>query len=182
MYQRGGSTKPFLDLECQFFKLEYDNAADMQNLEHLTKPEQVATKAFIHVVERSIEDHKSSLTLEELSQKYCFKIKIENDFPQGAGLGSSAAFNVVLAGSVYIVVGKIINDTLKDPKDIVYETTEELWKIKRLADYGEGFLHKSPSGIDTSIVTLGGMIRFKKSEDPDTPPTSKFPLIFGVSN
>lgn len=184
VYEKGTSNKPFLDIECEFFKLELDTYNDMQDIDHLTNPEQVAIKAFIHIINKCLEDIKSTTTIDELSLKYAIQIKIVYDFPQGSGLGSSASFNVVLAGSVYTVMSKILNNTLEDHSDLTFSKTEELWKIKQIADYGEGFLHKSASGIDTSVVTLGGMISYIKTQDASNFPKSKIFLrpIFGVED
>lgn len=155
-----------------FFKLEYDNAKDMHDHSHLTKPEQVATKAVLHVVQKCLEEHESTLTLDDLSEKYAVKLKIDFDFPQGSGLGSSASFNVVLAGTIYTLFHKVLSNNMHDHSDLTFDSISELWHIKQLADYGEGFLHKSPSGVDTSAVTLGGMIKFVKSDDPAKIPES----------
>jgi mevalonate kinase len=146
----------------------------MHDHSHLTMPEQVAIKAFLHVVGQALEENKTTTTLDDLSTKYAFKLKIDFEFPQGSGLGSSASFNVVLAGAVYTVVNKLLWDSLKDQSDLIFDGEDELWKIKTLADYGEGFLHKNASGVDTSVVTLGGMIRFVKSQDAASFPKSKF--------
>lgn len=163
VFEKG--SKPFLSIECQFFKLEMDSAADMLDHSHMDMPEQVALKAFLHVAGKVLEENNSQLTVDDLSAKYAIKMKIEYDFPQGSGLGSSAAFNVVLAGSVYTIFNKLINDTITDQSDLSFQDTDELWKIKLLSDFGEGFLHKNASGVDTSIVTLGGLIKYVKSQD-----------------
>ena len=68
---------------------------------------------------------------------------------------------------------KLLNDTISDQTDLGFTDTDELWKIKLLSDFGEGFLHKNASGVDTSIVTLGGLIKYVKSQDASSFPKSK---------
>ena len=72
------------------------------------------------------------------------KILVESQIPIGAGLGSSAALSVCLAAGLL----KIQND----------DFTNDL--ICRLAFVSEKILHGNPSGIDNSVSTFGGFIKF----------------------
>ena len=69
-------------------------------------------------------------------------------------MGSSAAFNASLAGTVYTTLSKIVKKTWKDMSDLSFDNKEELWKFKMIADEGEKIIHSSVSGINTTTVAL----------------------------
>ncbi|CAB4062166.1 E2.7.1.36 [Lepeophtheirus salmonis] len=75
------------------------------------------------------------------------KISVKSDIPMGAGLGSSAALSVCLAAGL-LSINEHKNAT--DP-DV----------ISKYALLSEKILHGSPSGIDSSVSSYGGLISFK---------------------
>lgn len=80
-------------------------------------------------------------------------ISVDSEFPVGAGLGSSAAFSVAIAGALF--------QALKP------ELVQDLDLISRYAFQCERLFHGKPSGIDNSICTFGGAILFKEGKIMD---------------
>jgi mevalonate kinase len=100
-----------------------------------------------------------------LMKKYGFrpvKITDESEVPKNLGSGSSAFSAIALALSKFLGA----NLTKKEISDIAYE--------------GDVIAHGgTPSGIDNSIVTYGGYIRYKKSEGIKTLSADfQLPLLF----
>ncbi|DBA01000.1 TPA: hypothetical protein N0F65_006261 [Lagenidium giganteum] len=83
-------------------------------------------------------------------------------FPIGAGLGSSAAFAVALSGALC---------GFQHPDQPL-----ELERINRHAFAAEILLHGSPSGVDNTIATFGGILKFQKLPVP-----TFNPLTFDLS-
>ncbi len=73
-------------------------------------------------------------------------VSIKSDIPTAAGLGSSAA----VAVSTVMAVSKVLGIDL------------ELNEVSNLAYEAEKIVHGTPSGIDNSISTFGGAIRFQR--------------------
>jgi mevalonate kinase len=88
-------------------------------------------------------------------------IEIRSDIPVGAGLGSSAAVSVATIGAVADLLDK-------QPK------SEE---ISKMAFHAEKIAHGTPSGIDNTIATYGGALRFQDGNITRKPTKSNFPLI-----
>ncbi|XP_059477310.1 mevalonate kinase isoform X2 [Neocloeon triangulifer] len=71
-------------------------------------------------------------------------VKVTSDIRPGAGLGSSAAYAVALAGAF----GKLFEANLDNAK------------VKELAWQAERLVHGKPSGLDTTVVCDGENVRF----------------------
>ncbi len=78
-------------------------------------------------------------------------IEIDSNIPVGAGLGSSAATSVALAGA--LVYSKLKSFDHK--------------KIYELAMVGERAFHGNPSGVDPLVSLKGGMLIFRNRKDYD---------------
>ena len=96
----------------------------------------------------------------ELLKKKPLTIKIDCDFPIGAGLGSSAA----MACSFL--------------KALEPDLTNE--RIQQLAHEMEKIVHGNPSGVDTAISTNGGLIRFQSGEIMPLP-VRNLPILVGYT-
>ncbi|MHA2494119.1 MAG: mevalonate kinase [Candidatus Hodarchaeales archaeon] len=72
------------------------------------------------------------------------KIDIRSDIPKNAGLGSSAAVCVSLSAA--LVAAFELEYTLED--------------ISALAFEGEKVVHGTPSGVDNTVATFGGCLRY----------------------
>ncbi|KAL8574237.1 hypothetical protein ACOMHN_065780 [Nucella lapillus] len=104
-------------------------------------------------------------------------IRLISQLPVGAGLGSSAAFSVCLA-TVLLQISHRISplENPADPQgdgDLCETWSTHGWSesdgllINKWAFLGEKIIHGQPSGIDNSVSTLGGAIRFQnKIIDP----------------
>ena len=78
------------------------------------------------------------------------RIRIDSDIPIGAGLGSSAALSVCLATGLLSIARPETFNLCEATKD----------EISRLAFLSEKILHGTPSGVDNSVSSYGGMIEF----------------------
>ncbi|KAL5966399.1 Mevalonate kinase [Taenia solium] len=81
-------------------------------------------------------------------------ITLTSTLPISAGLGSSAAYCSVVAALFLYLHGCITGPNL---------TEDDLFLVRSFANELEKIMHASPSGVDTSISTSGGMVWFKKN-------------------
>ncbi|CAM4566167.1 mevalonate kinase isoform X1 [Lepidochelys kempii] len=91
------------------------------------------------------------------------EIVVWSELPTGAGLGSSAAYSVCLAAALLTACGAI-GCPLEEEKSIVRWPEEELDLINRWAFRGEQVIHGKPSGVDNSVATWGGVLRFQSGK------------------
>ena len=89
------------------------------------------------------------------------EITIKSDIPTGAGLGSSAAVCVATATALFEMAKQ------KCDKDA----------ISKLAFFGEKVIHGTPSGLDNTIATFGGLLRFQRSELESYELSDSLPVI-----
>lgn len=157
VYDREKTGWPFLDIECKFFKLIFDSYQDLKDVEHLDATQRGAIKTFLTAVDLVTAEWEG---FDINTFKYGFSIKLKYNFPYGVGLGSSASFNVALGGGVYTTILKIAKKSYRNMTDLSFDNPEDLWKFKLIADEGEKVIHSSVSGINTTTVALGGVIRF----------------------
>ncbi|XP_045172261.2 mevalonate kinase-like [Mercenaria mercenaria] len=87
-------------------------------------------------------------------------VKITSKLPVGAGLGSSASFSVCLAAALLLLQGHI-TAPVKGDKELKQWKEEDLDLINKWAIQGERIIHGTPSGIDNSVATYGGAIKFQ---------------------
>src|SRR5271170_5816485 len=79
-------------------------------------------------------------------------LSIASQLPEGAGLGSSAATMVAVAGAVIALEGWGLDRPA----------------LARAGEAGERLVHGNPSGIDAAASAFGGVILFKRGEEPRT--------------
>ncbi|XP_043354219.1 mevalonate kinase isoform X6 [Dermochelys coriacea] len=91
------------------------------------------------------------------------EIVVWSELPTGAGLGSSAAYSVCLAAALLTACGAI-GCPLEEEKPVVRWPEEELDLINRWAFRGEQVIHGKPSGVDNSVATWGGVLRFQSGK------------------
>lgn len=86
------------------------------------------------------------------------KIDIEENFPSGNGLGSSASLCAVLSAAAHRIAGEMLS------KEKIYAHSVELEKV----------FHGNPSGIDPATVVFGNGIKMEKRkfEKIPVPPIS----------
>lgn len=85
-------------------------------------------------------------------------ISVRSELPVGAGLGSSAAFSVALAGALLSAAGVV------QPAVEGCFAADDLELINAWAFQGEKIIHGQPSGIDNSVSVAGGALQFTKAD------------------
>ncbi|KAJ1728303.1 Mevalonate kinase [Coemansia biformis] len=86
-----------------------------------------------------------------------FTMCVRSLLPVGAGLGSSASFNVVLSAALLQMTGQLQGEGA---------TEEDRRLINSWAFQGEQVAHGTPSGIDNSVATYGGFLEYTKGHGP----------------
>jgi len=81
-------------------------------------------------------------------------ISIQSEIPIGVGLGSSAALSVCLAAGLLAIRDQIFSSKNANLSD------QRLTEICQLARVSEQILHGRCSGIDNSVSTYGGLVKF----------------------
>lgn len=107
------------------------------------------------------------------------EIWVESDIPLGAGLGSSAALSVCLAAGLMAVrqqVQGLDKNIMSHPNDQMRR------EVCQLAFLSEKILHGTPSGIDNSISTYGGMCTFVKGTFTSVPVTQRLKILLINTN
>lgn len=84
-----------------------------------------------------------------LPEEEHFYIKLKSNVPRCGGLGSSAALVVALARAF----SEYLHRNLVDDE------------INQIAYEAEKYFHKTPSGVDNTVATYGGLLWFKRSLD-----------------
>ncbi|KAL5287910.1 MVK family protein [Megaselia abdita] len=81
-----------------------------------------------------------------------FDLSVKTDLRIGGGSGSSAAFGVSIATGFLLLTGKMKENTLDHEM------------ISNLAFESERVIHLNPSGVDNTICTYGGLLKFAKGK------------------
>lgn len=92
----------------------------------------------------------------DVSLEQGFELHIDSELPIGAGLGSSASFGTALAAAFLLLAGHFNVETYLDPQN------QEL--ISQWSYESERLMHDTPSGVDNTVCTYGGMLRFCKGQ------------------
>jgi mevalonate kinase len=106
------------------------------------------------------------------------KVQVRSQVQVGAGLGSSAAFNVSLAAGLleYFSPGAQHYNEVKRGESVAFKPVKERAEtINAWAFQAEKIMHGTPSGIDNSVSTYGGAISFTKGSlelIPKIPPVA----------
>ncbi|XP_008454825.2 mevalonate kinase isoform X1 [Cucumis melo] len=87
------------------------------------------------------------------------EVAITSELPLGSGLGSSAAFCVALSAALLALSGSVNVD--REHHGWMIYKEDELDLLNKWAFEGEKIIHGKPSGIDNTVSTYGGMIKFR---------------------
>jgi mevalonate kinase len=117
-----------------------------------------ATRGEALAIESSVRDREQLKPVRRLVQSLYkemgaeprVSVSIVSALAEGSGLGSSAATMVATAGALSALEGWSL-----DQKSLV-----------EAASAGERLVHGNPSGIDATTSAMGGVILFKKGEEP----------------
>lgn len=94
------------------------------------------------------------LVVEEMAREFSVnprvRVSVSSDIPQGAGLGSSASTMVAVASAF-----SRLNSLRLGPEEVA-----------RFSMVGERAIHGSPSGIDSTICSYGGVLLFRIGRRP----------------
>lgn len=89
-------------------------------------------------------------------------IELELKLPPGAGLGSSAAMGMATARALLSLREK---REVEQPLGSLMPAERKLFEA---AQAWEGVFHGNPSGVDVAAAQRSGVIRFARSEEPET--------------
>ncbi|KAJ2156376.1 Mevalonate kinase [Coemansia sp. RSA 552] len=90
-------------------------------------------------------------------QRSGLTVCVRSLLPVGAGLGSSASFNVALSTALLHVTGRLQDNGA---------SAADRRLINEWAFQGEQVAHGTPSGIDNSVATYGGFLAYTKGSEP----------------
>ncbi|XP_022227780.2 mevalonate kinase [Drosophila obscura] len=85
-----------------------------------------------------------------------FQVQVDTELNVGAGLGSSASFGAALAAAFLILSGHFDQEN--------YSQEENQALISSWAYESERVNHGTPSGLDNTVCTYGGMLRYVKGQ------------------
>lgn len=85
--------------------------------------------------------------------------RITSELPIGAGLGSSATVSVIIATTLLILTGAIL-DPRESQDSVAGKSALDL--INKWAFVGEQCMHGTPSGVDNTVATYGSAVSFRK--------------------
>lgn len=122
--------------------------------EDCTEHERLAVLAFLYLYLSICRKQRALPSLD---------IVVWSQLPAGAGLGSSAAYSVCLAAALLTACEEIPNP-LKDGEAANRWAAEDLELINKWAFQGEKVIHGNPSGVDNSVCTWGGALRYQQGK------------------
>uniref|UniRef100_A0A1B0AAW7 Mevalonate kinase n=1 Tax=Glossina pallidipes TaxID=7398 RepID=A0A1B0AAW7_GLOPL len=85
-----------------------------------------------------------------------FRLHIDTELNIGSGLGSSASYGVALAAAFLLYARHFDVSSYQDPQNLAL--------ISNWAFESERIVHGTPSGVDNTICSYGGMLRFVKGQ------------------
>jgi mevalonate kinase len=144
-----GIAEPTKDLEVRI----------ESNLEMYNSPctKEHATKSIVQASRRKLLEPLNAFC-QNILKKYApevgLQIHIKSELIVGAGLGSSAASCVMLAGILRSIIAG------KDGKEI--SSIDRKWIFENALD-GEQMIHNKSSGVDCYVSTYGGLVHFASS-------------------
>lgn len=166
VWNRTNETDSLLKFTSELFSTEFSDFNDIFNYDGKEELAVNLAKIFTNSAERAINDHKNhDSSFKSIADKYCFAIHVHFGTPVGAGLGSSATFNVLVCGSVFTIFNSLLSESVTSYISTLMIDSAYLSVVNELAYYGEKLIHGNPSGIDNFITTMGGMVRYSKSSD-----------------
>lgn len=112
------------------------------------------------------------LTVESFKSAGELRLSVSSALPIGAGLGSSASFGVALSAALLSAFEfpplPIPSTTTSDSfiPAASFLSRAQLERVNALAFEAECVFHGTPSGIDNTVATFGGLVLFRR--DPNT--------------
>jgi len=119
-------------------------------------PKQHTQRAFISIYYLLAGAVLSAPGDKKLTLQTGFQVQVDSQLTVGAGLGSSASFGAALATTFLILAGHFDRDSY------LSEANQAL--ISSWAYESERVNHGTPSGLDNTVCTYGGMLRYVKGQ------------------
>ncbi|BFG04160.1 mevalonate kinase [Drosophila madeirensis] len=119
-------------------------------------PKPATQRAFISIYYLLAGAVLSSPKDPKLTLQTGFQVQVDTELNVGAGLGSSASFGAALAAAFLILSGHF------DQENYLQEENQAL--ISSWAYESERVNHGTPSGLDNTVCTYGGMLRYVKGQ------------------
>ncbi|KAL1456439.1 hypothetical protein WDU94_001170 [Cyamophila willieti] len=133
-------------------------------------------KNALHIIMFLLTSMLSRIEKDHLSKCPGVVLTVNSDLVLGAGSGSSAAFAVSVAGSIYTFL-RWLSSSMQGDHTLALDTdvninrnswdtitSEDLNFINSLAFLAEKITHGTPSGLDNTICTYGGVVKLKRYE------------------
>jgi len=95
-------------------------------------------------------------------------VSIKSGITTGAGLGSSASYGVCLAGAFYFYAKSLKKSDFIDEFNRM-SAAEQFAVRTVVSDWAfcsEKIMHGNPSGLDNTICTFGGLVKFYRNQKP----------------
>jgi len=193
VYENHKRERSFFRIKTSIFEVDAKTLSDLDDLEQYSEYQQMSIKVFLNSIKAGLKTADGSdseeiikAKLQAIATRCAFSFEIDFAIPVGAGLGSSASFNSAFGGATFLITKQLISS--KDGKipAEVKTTSEDIEEVKALTDFGEKLAHGNPSGIDSFIITKGGIVKFTKmddgtvdfSDDLELPDNFNFDIVF----
>ncbi|RIB13837.1 ribosomal protein S5 domain 2-type protein [Gigaspora rosea] len=142
----GPQNLQFNDILLQKIKSIVSNGQDNQEINNI---QQIAAFTFLYLYTCLKNNSQTSWN--------GMTICVRSNLPIGSGLGSSASYSVCLATGLLLAFGYISSPYENNEKQEIKKMSEliNLWAYQ-----AEKVIHGTPSGVDNSVATYGGVIVF----------------------
>lgn len=90
------------------------------------------------------------------------EVTVESEIPQGAGMGSSAAYSCALSAALLHSIAFLVD--FEVPKQGTEELKDYVWSY---TNFLEKKFHGRPSGCDAATVVDGGVVVYVKATPPE---------------
>ena len=157
--------RAFASADIREDKLIYVNSVDL-GMSGFFEGEDFHEECGGQAARRTLEPLKIAIQkiLERTKTNAGISVKVRSTIPVAAGLGSSAA----VAASVATAVGRLLDLEL---------SKEEIFRISYEA---ERFVHGTPSGVDPTVSTYGGVLLYHKNKGfSQIEVKGEIPLVIG---
>lgn len=157
----------YLLLVREFVKTKTDFGSMNENEKSIVEKAVIAVLYLLAALETSYA--ASNSTQAKLTNG--FSLDFESHIPTGAGLGSSAAYAICVAGAFYVYTllhsqpafVKNFNETATEDEKFFLKNTVSTW-----AYLSERLMHGTPSGLDNTVCTFGNVVQFTKNSQKFT--------------
>lgn len=152
---------------CQFSCSKGKRANEHAGLKANSDVPDTVDEDLCQVIHAHIQDKRPHIVLAITAFLYSFLLTANSDsqgydftfretLPCGAGLGSSAAYNVCTASALLYTFHHLVRPSTEIPEQ--HHDLIERWSL-----LGEKHFHGNPSGVDNCVATRGRAVLFKRN-------------------